>query len=300
MSKKEETMEKRTNLKTSSRLLILLCLMLVGLIVSTILLITFDEMGLLGMLTVQDIMTFIVPAVVAMAIFYRRPLHTMALDRAPSWLSIVVVIAFFIVSLPAMNWLVAANESLTLPSWMSGVEQWMRTSEDAAAATTAELLDINTIPRLLYCVFVVGLMAGLSEEMLFRGAMLRTMQDSRLGTHAAIWIVAIIFSAIHLQFYGFIPRMLLGVWLGYLLVWTRSLWVPIIAHTLNNSSVVIFSYLTNIGLLPEGYGDHLGLPSPGGFPWLALASLACSIALALWAHRHFTTLGKSKSFTLEG
>lgn len=293
-------MEKRTNLKTSSRLLILLCLMLVGLIVSTILLITFDEMGLLGMLTVQDIMTFIVPAVVAMAIFYRRPLHTMALDRAPSWLSIVVVIAFFIVSLPAMNWLVAANESLTLPSWMSGVEQWMRTSEDAAAATTAELLDINTIPRLLYCVFVVGLMAGLSEEMLFRGAMLRTMQDSRLGTHAAIWIVAIIFSAIHLQFYGFIPRMLLGVWLGYLLVWTRSLWVPIIAHTLNNSSVVIFSYLTNIGLLPEGYGDHLGLPSPGGFPWLALASLACSIALALWAHRHFTTLGKSKSFTLEG
>ena len=293
-------MEKRTNLKTSSRLLILLCLMLVGLIVSTVLLITFDEMGLLGMLTVQDIMTFIVPAIAAMAIFYRRPLHTMALNRAPSWLSIVVVIAFFIISLPAMNWLVAANESLTLPSWMGSVEQWMRTSEDAAAATTAELLDINTIPRLLYCVFVVGLMAGLSEEMLFRGAMLRTMQDSRLGTHAAIWIVAIIFSAIHLQFYGFIPRMLLGVWLGYLLMWTRSLWVPIIAHTLNNSTVVIFSYLTNIGLLPEGYGDHIGLPSPGGFPWIALASLACSIALALWAHRHFTTLGKSKSFTLEG
>ena len=293
-------MEKRTNLKTSSRLLILLCLMLVGLIVSTVLLITFDEMGLLGMLTVQDIMTFIVPAIAAMAIFYRRPLHTMALNRAPSWLSIVVVIAFFIISLPAMNWLVAANESLTLPSWMGSVEQWMRTSEDAAAATTAELLDINTIPRLLYCIFVVGLMAGLSEEMLFRGAMLRTMQDSRLGTHAAIWIVAIIFSAIHLQFYGFIPRMLLGVWLGYLLVWTRSLWVPIIAHTLNNSTVVIFSYLTNIGLLPEGYGDHIGLPSPGGFPWLALVSLACSIALALWAHRHFTTLGKSKSFTLEG
>ena len=293
-------MEKRTNLKTSSRLLILLCLMLVGLIVSTVLLITFDEMGLLGMLTVQDIMTFIVPAIAAMAIFYRRPLHTMALNRAPSWLSIVVVIAFFIISLPAMNWLVAANESLTLPSWMGSVEQWMRTSEDAAAATTAELLDINTIPRLLYCVFVVGLMAGLSEEMLFRGAMLRTMQDNRLGTHAAIWIVAIIFSAIHLQFYGFIPRMLLGVWLGYLLVWTRSLWVPIIAHTLNNCTVVIFSYLTNIGLLPEGYGDHIGLPSPGGFPWLALVSLACSIALALWAHRHFTTLGKSKSFTLEG
>ena len=293
-------MEKRTNLKTSSRLLILLCLMLVGLIVSTILLMTFDEMGLLGMLTVQDIMTFIVPAVAAMAIFYHRPLHVMSLDHAPSWLSIVVVIAFYIVSLPAMNWLVDINESITLPAWMSGIEQWMRTSEDAAAATTAELLDINTIPKLLYCFLVVGLMAGLSEEVLFRGAILRTMQDSRLGTHAAVWIVAIIFSAIHLQFYGFIPRMLLGVWLGYLLVWTRSLWVPIIAHTLNNSSVVMFSYLTNIGLVPEGYGDKLGIPSTGGFPWLALVSLACSIALAVWAHRHFTTLDKTKSFTLEG
>ena len=280
-------MERKNNLKLSTRLLILLCLMFVGLIVSTVLFMMADEMGLLAMLTIQDILTFIVPAIAAMAIFYRRPLHAMALDRAPSWLSIGVVIAFYILSLPAMNWLVDMNESITLPAWMSGIEQWMRTTEDAAAATTAEILDINTIPKLLSSIFVVGLMAGLSEEMLFRGAMLRTMQDSRLGTHAAVWIVAIIFSAIHLQFYGFIPRMLLGVWLGYLLVWTRSLWVPIIAHTLNNSTVVMFSYLTNIGLVPEGYEDNLGLPSPGAFPWFALVSLVVSIALAIWAHRHF-------------
>ena len=280
-------MERKNNLKLSTRLLILLCLMFVGLIVSTVLFMMADEMGLLAMLTIQDVLTFIVPAIAAMAIFYRRPLHAMALDRAPSCLSIGVVIAFYILSLPAMNWLVDMNESITLPAWMSGIEQWMRTTEDAAAATTAEILDINTISKLLSSIFVVGLMAGLSEEMLFRGAMLRTMQDSHLGTHAAVWIVAIIFSAIHLQFYGFIPRMLLGVWLGYLLVWTRSLWVPIIAHTLNNSTVVMFSYLTNIGLVPEGYGDNLGLPSPGAFPWFALVSLVVSIALAIWAHRHF-------------
>ncbi len=280
-------MERKNKLKLSSRLLILLCLMFVGLIVSTILMTMIEELGLLAMLSIQDIMAFIIPAVVALAIFYRRPLHVMWLDRAPSWVSIGVVVAFYIVSLPAMNWLVAAGEAMTLPSWMSGIEQWMRTTEDAAAATTAELLDISTISELLSSIFVVGLMAGLSEEMLFRGAMLRTMQDSRLGTHAAVWIVAIIFSAIHLQFYGFIPRMLLGVWLGYLLVWTRSLWVPIIAHTLNNSTVVLFSYLTNIGLVPEGYGDNLGVPPSGTFPWFAMLSFAVSICLAVWAHHYF-------------
>lgn len=279
-------MDRRKRLKLSTRLLILLCLMFVGLIVATLLMSIIEDSGLLAMLSVQDLMAFIVPSIVAMSIFYHRPLHVMALDRSPSWVSIGVVLAFYLLSLPAMNWLVAINESIALPSWMSGIEQWMRTTEDAAAATTAELLDINTLPKLLSSIFVVGLMAGLSEEMLFRGAMLRTMQDSRLGTHTVVWLVAIIFSAIHLQFYGFIPRMLLGVWLGYLLVWTRSLWVPIIAHTLNNSTVVLFSYLTNVGIVSEGAGDSLGVPPSGTFPWLALLSIVVSLSLAVWSHHH--------------
>jgi membrane protease YdiL (CAAX protease family) len=243
--------------------------------------------GLLAMLTAQDILAFIVPAVVAMAIFYFRPLHAMCLDRAPGWTAIIIVVLFYIISLPAMNWLVELNKSMALPAWMSGIEQAMIKAEEVAAETTKQLLDFQSIWMLIACTFVVGFMAGLSEEMLFRGAMLRTMQDSRLGTHAAVWITAIIFSAIHLQFYGFVPRLLLGVWLGYLLVWTRSLWVPIIAHTLNNATVVVMSYLTNRGVLPEGYGDNLGLPSPGTLPWLAITSLIASIALAIWTARHY-------------
>ena len=96
-----------------------------------------------------------------------------------------------------------------------------------------------------------------------------------------------LFSAIHFQFFGFIPRMLLGVWLGYLLVWTRSLWVPIIAHTLNNSTVVVMSYLANKGIVAEDFGDHLGLPADGAIPLLAVASLVASITLAVWAHHQY-------------
>lgn len=284
----------KTNMKMGTRLLVLLVLMGVGLIFASVLSILLIKQGLLTLLTVQDLLAFIVPAIVAMAIFYRRPFHAMGLDRAPGWLSLVVIILFYIVSLPAMNWLVSFNEAMSLPSWMGGLESWMREAEDAAAEATQRILDINSAGMLVASVFVVGFMAGLSEEMLFRGAMLRTMQDSRLGTHAVVWIVAILFSAFHMQFYGFIPRMVLGLWLGYLFVWTRNLWVPIIAHTLNNSTVVVFSYLTNKGLVPEGFADNIGIPAEGALPWLAIVSFIASIIIAAWAYRSLTSKAETQ------
>ncbi len=280
-------------MRLSRRLLLLLCLMLLGVIATSILLLFVPDGNLFAMLTMQDILAFILPAVVAMAIIYRRPLHVMGLDRAPSWLAIAIVIVFYVISLPAMNWLVEMNKAMSLPSWMAGIEQAMRTAEDNAAEVTQEMLNINSVGQLILCVLVVGVMAGLSEEMLFRGAMLRTMQDSRLGNHAVVWITAILFSAFHMQFYGFVPRMLLGVWLGYLFVWTGSLWVPIIAHTLNNSTVVLMSYLSNKGVIPEGFGDNLGLPAAGSFPWLATCSLIASLALAISVHAFYTSRRKA-------
>lgn len=286
-------MERRLNMRLSRRLLLLLCLMLLGVIATSILLLFVPDGNLFAMLTMQDILAFILPAVVTMAIIYRRPFHVMGLDRAPSWLAIAIVIVFYVISLPAMNWLVEMNKAMSLPSWMAGIEQAMRTAEDNAAEVTQEMLNINSVGQLILCVLVVGVMAGLSEEMLFRGAMLRTMQDSRLGKHAVVWITAILFSAFHLQFYGFVPRMLLGVWLGYLFVWTGSLWVPIIAHTLNNSTVVLMSYLSNKGVIPEGFGDNLGLPAAGSFPWLATCSLIASLALAISVHVFYTSRRKA-------
>lgn len=285
-------MKRKTNLSLSRRLLLLLCLMLLGVIATYLLMIFIPDGNLFATLTVQDLLAFIMPAVVTMAILYRRPLSAMGLDTAPPLSAIAIVILFYIISLPGMNWLVEMNEAMTMPSWMSAIEQAMRAAEDSAAEVTRQILDINSVWQLLVCVLVVGVLAGLSEEILFRGAMLRTMQDSRLGKHAVVWITAILFSAFHLQFYGFVPRMLLGVWLGYLFVWTGSLWVPIIAHTLNNSTVVLFSYLTHLGLLDEGYGDHLGLPAQGSFPWFAIFSIIASVALVVLANNFYRKKGE--------
>ena len=265
--------------------MIILCMMGIGMMVASMMILVVKQ-GLLGMLVMQDVMAFIVPAIAAMAIFYHKPLTAMHLDRAPGWKALFVVILFYVASLPAMNWLVSVNETMHLPSWMSGIEHWMRSAEDAAAQTTRQILDIHSVGMLVATTFVVGFMAGLSEEILFRGAILRTMQDSRLGTHATVWIVAIVFSAFHLQFYGFFPRMILGLWLGYLMVWTGSLWVPIIAHTLNNSTVVVLSFLTNRGVVPDGTADSIGIPADNALPWLAMVSIVISIVIAVWASKY--------------
>ena len=56
-------------------------------------------------------------------------------------------------------------------------------------------------------------------------------------------MAAFLFSAMHMQFYGFVPRLLLGAMLGYLFVWSGSLWLSVLAHFVNNASAIIFTYL---------------------------------------------------------
>ena len=98
-------------MKVGSRLLLLLCLMAVGLAVASVASVLVANQGLLAMLTLQDVLAFIAPALVAMAFFYLRPLVVMGLDRAPGWKALLVVVAFYILSMPAMNWLVSANRT---------------------------------------------------------------------------------------------------------------------------------------------------------------------------------------------
>src|SRR5207344_1198984 len=93
--------------------------------------------------------------------------------------------------------------------------------------------------------FIIAFLPALGEELFFRGMMQKLFSQLTKNNHLAIIITSIIFSAIHLQFYGFLPRMVLGIFLGYLLVWSGSLWLPILAHFVNNASAVLFTFLDN-------------------------------------------------------
>lgn len=275
---------------TSRRVLALFCAALVGLVLlSLVMAATGSKMTrgtLLAMTMMQNVLVFIIPAMLVVRQSCPKPWHVMGLDMAPDWRALLLVAVAYVVSIPVLNYTVHLNEAMHLPSSLSWLEQMMRASEDAAQAVTRQLLENSTLPAMLLAVFAVGVMAGVGEEFFFRGAMLGMWRQNGAREHLSVWVVAIVFSAIHLQFYGFVPRMLIGVWLGYLFVWTRSLWVPIAAHALNNSMVVIFSWLTDTHRMTLDI-DHVGVPTDGQWPWLALASALGWVALAMMARRMF-------------
>lgn len=228
-----------------------LCLIVGAVIVSLITMKGTTTVTLRLATVAQDIFMFILPAIVTAVIVTRRPATFLRIDSRYPWLTVLLAVAGLLTAMPAMNALVEWNESLSLPSSLAGVETWMRNSETAAQVAINTMLGGTGIGDLITGVLIVGILAGFSEEIFFRGTLQRLLATSRnndidstpsLTAHVAIWGTAILFSAFHVQFFGFFPRLLLGAYFGYLLWWSRSLWVPVTVHAVNNSIVVIASW----------------------------------------------------------
>ena len=146
--------------------------------------------------------------------------------------------------------LVYWNAQLELPEVMEGIETWMKEMETQLMELTKFLTDFQSVPELLTGILVIGVFAGVGEELFFRGLIQPKMQSYFKSAHWGIWITAIIFSAIHVQFYGFLPRVFLGALFGYMYHYSGSLLYPIIAHIFNNALTVVVVYLSN-----QGYFD---------------------------------------------
>ena len=193
----------------------------------------------------QDIIVFITPALLTAIISTRLPARFLAVEKKPAasvWIWACLVLLF---SVPAMNALVMWNESIQLPSAMREIEEAMRQAEDSAQASVGMLLGNGSIGALIVSILIVGVLAGLSEELFFRGAFQRLLSTGGVNTHVAIWLVAFLFSAMHLQFYGFFGRLVLGAYFGYLLYWSRCLWVPIIVHIFNNTVYILGNHFSS-------------------------------------------------------
>ena len=196
---------------------------------------------------VQDIFMMIVPAVVTALIVTRQPVRLLAIGTAPTGRQTLLAVLVMLVSSPLMSWIIKLNASVHLPESMAALEASLRAMEDAAEATVQLMLGGHTPANLLLNILLIGVLAGFSEELFFRGAMQRLLGTTRMSQTAAIWITAIVFSAVHFQFFGFVPRLLLGAYFGFLLVWSGSLWLPILIHTLNNSLFVVLQHFTGSG-----------------------------------------------------
>jgi len=194
------------------------------------------------LLGVSSIATFLLPPVFLQLIEKKQ--YNYFLSRGKN-LSIYLLLIFIllIVCNPLMELISQWNMSMKLPQSLESIESWMRAQEDQMAHLTEQLVMVDSVKMLLLNVLVMAIIPAIVEEFYFRGALQNIFGRLFKNQHAAVWVTAIVFSAIHVQFYGFFPRMFLGLIFGYAFIWTNNIWVPVFAHFLNNVSVTIIAFL---------------------------------------------------------
>ncbi|WP_372753364.1 lysostaphin resistance A-like protein [Labilibaculum sp.] len=194
---------------------------------------------------------FIIPPFIIAWFLSRKITSYLFLNRKFISSQFILAGLTIIFALPAINLLADINSHLQLPEFLSGVEEWMRNSESQAEEITNKFLVMETPFDLLINLILIALIPALGEELLFRGIIQRVFSDMVKSVHWGILITAFLFAALHMQFFGFLPRMAMGVLFGYLLIWTQNLWVPILAHLLNNGMAVCLTYFIHKGVLPK-------------------------------------------------
>ncbi len=198
---------------------------------------------------VQSIGVFIIPPFILGWLFHGNVSEYLNLNKKVTFASVLLVLVMSFAASPFINFIGEMNANMQLPEWLSGVENWMKNAEESAAELTEAFLKVDTLGGLLFNIFMVAFLPAIGEELLFRGVIQRIFTNWTKNIHWGIWITAILFSAMHMQFYGFVPRMFLGVLFGYLLVWSGSMWLPIIAHFINNGVAVVAMYMIDKKLL---------------------------------------------------
>lgn len=191
---------------------------------------------------IQSIFQLILPAIITSAIVTRKSADFLLINHRIDVPTLLLALGALFAATPAMNLIISLNQSITLPQSLSWLEEAMRTMENNAAQSIALLQGGNSIGDLIMNILIIGVLAGFGEELFFRGTFMRLMTTGGINAKTAIWTVAIVFSAMHLQFYGFVPRVLLGAYFGYLLWKSRCLWIPIIIHAANNIVYVTWQW----------------------------------------------------------
>lgn len=183
---------------------------------------------------ISQLGTMIIPAIVAAIFFSIRAGEYLRTNKKPTAISLALVTISIVCAGPLINFLLEVNSRMQLPGFLSDLEQWMKDYELKAQKLT-EVFLANTSPlQFSINILMIAILPAIGEEFLFRGIFQKLFAQITKHKLLAVLITGALFSAIHLQFYGFIPRFLLGVYFGLLLVWSKNIWLPVLAHFLNN------------------------------------------------------------------
>lgn len=240
--------------------------------------------GMLASSVAQNIVTFLGAALMASFFLSNRPFQFLGLNVAPRGMTAFNIVMCLILGMPFLNEVVWLNTQMHFPQALSGIENWMRSLEDMAGKQVDTLLGVRSLGGLIVNIFIIGVLTGFCEEIFFRGTLQRCLASHGTDRHVAIWMAALIFSLLHFQFFGFVPRLLLGAFFGYVFTWTGSIYACAFAHALFNSLTVAMVWLTNHGCHADAI-EKFGVQTHG-FPWIACVSLAMVLLYLMLQRRN--------------
>jgi uncharacterized protein len=190
-----------------------------------------------------------------------------------------------ILIMPANSLVIDWNANMELPAFLDEFARWARAKEDELAELTKLIADFRTMPKLLVGILVIAAIPAIGEELVFRGVLQRQLHRWTNNTHVAIWVAAIVFAAIHMQFFGFVPRALFGALFGYLYFWSGRISIPILAHFINNGFTVVLLHLQQTGKI------DFDVESTDAMPWITvLLSLILTVGVLYYLYQQFSPL----------
>ncbi len=224
--------------------------------------------------------TFILPALLFSYLFAGNWISYYQFGKTENFLAVLCTICMAISVIPFINYLAELNLQMEIP--FRKLDMLLRNMEEDAEGIMKIFMSSTSLLGLLVNLFMIGVLAAIGEELIFRGLLQRLMYDIVRNPHVAIVMTAVLFSAFHFQFFSFLPRFFLGIVLGYLMYSGRSIWYPILAHFVNNALGVVYYYLNARGST-EDVLEQIG--TSGMIPQAATISLlSFALFFGLWYH----------------
>lgn len=194
---------------------------------------------------IQSVCLFIFPSLVYAYLVSGNISDSLFLRGKPYLARILLATAILFFSVPLINYAGKLNSQIHLPDFMQGIDAWMQEKENFANEISLAFMN-RPASKIPVNLLMIAVIPALGEELLFRAVIQQLVIKLLRNQHGGIWLTSFLFGALHLQFFSFLPRIILGSLFGYLLEYSRSLWYPIIVHFLNNTMAILFTYFGNL------------------------------------------------------
>ena len=227
---------------------------------------------------ISGVVGFLMPAVVYAMLVQEKPWNYLGFKKIPTW-SLLGIVAMFTI-IPFLSLVTDWNDSISFPESMSAIEEQMRSLQ----ARSEEVIKLFIGQGSLFSsLMIVALLAAVSEELLFRSVIQKGLIKLFKNAHVAIIVTAFVFSAFHGDFFGFFPRLILGIMLGYMFWLSGSIFPSMLMHFVNNATIVMLYYLSTRNFIDIDV-EHFGSTSN---VLMIFLSLIITVAIFITCHRFY-------------